>query len=142
LDWKEYEREVEAHFRAEYPSARIEHNVLLDGKLSGTKRQIDLLIKAQICDLPIKIVIDAKHRATKIDVKTVEEFLGLVRDVGAHKGITQIWLGFPIQAYMEQSSKHHWDGLWMGGKGQVPWLGFTNVGLVLNKPLGGTNSCT
>jgi hypothetical protein len=87
VDWKEYEREIEAQFRSEYPSAQIRGNVKMPGKLSGVERQIDLLIQEQVCDFSVTIVIDAKYHSRKIDVKDVEEFLGLVRDVGAHKGV-------------------------------------------------------
>ncbi len=87
MDWKEYEREIEGHFRSEYPSARITANAKLVGHFSNTERQIDLLIEEQICDLTFRIAIDAKHHGRKIDVKQVEEFLGLVRDVGVHTGI-------------------------------------------------------
>jgi Restriction endonuclease len=87
LDWKEYEREIEAQFRSEYPSAQIRADIKMPGKLSGIERQIDLLIQELVCDFSVTIVIDAKYHSRKIDVKDVEEFLGLVRDVGAHKGV-------------------------------------------------------
>jgi hypothetical protein len=87
LDWKAYEQEVKAHFLSEYPSARIQHNVKIPGKLSKVERQIDVLIEQELCDLSFTIVIDAKRHKRKIDVKDIEEFIGLVRDVGAHKGV-------------------------------------------------------
>jgi hypothetical protein len=87
LDWKQYEREIEAYFRSEYPSAYITTNAKRLGKFSKVERQIDLLIEQQVCDLPFRIVIDAKFRGRKIDVKDVEEFLGMVGDVCAHKAI-------------------------------------------------------
>lgn len=59
----------------------------MHGKFSKTQRQIDLLIEEEVVDFSFRIVIDAKYRNKKIDVKDVEEFLGLVRDVGAHKGM-------------------------------------------------------
>lgn len=87
MDWKQYEREIEAHFRSEYPSANITANTKRLGKFSTTERQIDLLIEQQVCDLPFRIVVDAKFRGRKIDVKDVEDFLGMVRDLCAHKAI-------------------------------------------------------
>lgn len=87
MDWKEYEREIEAHFRLEYPSAYITRNAKRRGRFSNALREIDVLIEQQVCDLPFRIVIDAKFRGRKIDVKDVEEFLGMVRDVCAHKAI-------------------------------------------------------
>ncbi len=87
MDWKQYEREIEAHFRVEYPSAHITRNAKRLGRFSKVQRQIDVLIEQQVCDLPFRIVIDAKFRGRKIDVKDVEEFLGMVGDVCAHKAI-------------------------------------------------------
>ncbi len=87
MDWKEYEQEIERHFREEYPSATITANAKLPGRLSKTERQIDLLIEAQVCDMPFRIIVDAKHYNRKLDVKDVEEFLGLVGDVAAHKSL-------------------------------------------------------
>jgi restriction endonuclease len=87
VDWKEYEQEIETYFRAEYPSARITANAKIPGKFSRIDRQIDLLIEEQACDFEFRIVIDAKYRNRKADVKDVEEFLGLARDVGAHKAV-------------------------------------------------------
>lgn len=87
MDWKEYESEIAEHFRAEYPSASIKADARLLGRLSGVPRQIDLLIDDIICDMNIRIVVDAKWRNHRLDVKEVEEFLGLVKDVSAHKAI-------------------------------------------------------
>lgn len=87
LDWKDYEKQIEAHFVEEYPSARITGNAKLPGRYSGIDRQIDLLIEVQACDLSFRIVVDAKCRNQRIDVNDLESFLGLVRDVGAHKAI-------------------------------------------------------
>jgi hypothetical protein len=87
MDWKQYEEEIAEYFREEYPDARITANAKLPGKFSKTDRQIDLLIEEQIIDLPFKLIVDTKCRSNKIDVKDVEEFVGLVRDVGADKGI-------------------------------------------------------
>jgi hypothetical protein len=98
MDWKEYEREIEKYFRSEYPTARIAANAHLVGRHSKTDRQIDLLIEIQVCDVSFRIVIDAKHHARKIDVKHVEEFLGLMRDVSAHKGLMIAPEGFTSAA--------------------------------------------
>jgi hypothetical protein len=87
MDWKEYEREIEQHFREAYPSARITPNAKLVGKFSRVERQIDLLIEETASDFAFRIVIDAKYRGRKIDVSDVEAFIGLTRDVEAHTGM-------------------------------------------------------
>ena len=69
------------------PKAEVLHDVRLDGRLSGTKRQIDVLVRENIGQYEIKIIIDCKDYNTPVDVKGVEEFDGLLRDVGAQKGV-------------------------------------------------------
>jgi hypothetical protein len=69
------------------PRAEVLHNVKLDGRLSKTKRQIDVLVRESIGQYDIQIIIDCKDYKKPVDVKGVEEFHGLFRDVGAHKGV-------------------------------------------------------
>jgi hypothetical protein len=76
------------------PKAEVLHNVRLDGRSSGTKRQIDVLVKENIGQYEIKIIIDCKDYKVPVDVKGVEEFDGLLRDVGAQKGVLVCPRGF------------------------------------------------
>jgi hypothetical protein len=86
-DWKAYEQEIlEALLRA-FPGTSITSNRHLEGRFSKTKRQIDILIEGDIAGHKFSIVVDAKFYSKKIDVKEVESFLGLLKDVGAHKGL-------------------------------------------------------
>jgi hypothetical protein len=143
MDWKEYEREIEEHFRAEYPSASITTNARVDGKFSGVPRQIDLLIDDLACDMSIRIVVDAKWRNHKLDVKEVEEFLGLAKDVSAHKGVMIAPEGY-TEAALLRAQRDDADLLLdvlnfkelkeYQGLGAVPYSG-TN-GAVIQPPLG------
>ncbi len=76
------------------PKAEVLHNVRLDGRLSKTKRQIDVLVRESIGQYEIQIIIDCKDYNKPVDVKGVEEFDGLLRDVGAHKGVLVCPKGF------------------------------------------------
>jgi hypothetical protein len=87
LTWREYEAEIAAYFRAEYPEALITANAKLPGRFSKIDRQIDLLVESQTSDLNIRLVVDAKHFKERIDVCDVEQFLGFLRDVGADIGV-------------------------------------------------------
>jgi Restriction endonuclease len=69
------------------PTSEVIHNARLEGRLSGTSRQIDVLLRDRIGQFEMKIVIEAKDHARPVDVKGVEEFAGLVADVGAHRGV-------------------------------------------------------
>lgn len=87
MDWKDYEKEIHAFFASEYPNARITYDAEVMGRLSKVNRQIDVLIEDYIAGSVFRIMIDGKNYAKKIDVKQVDEFIGMMHDVGAHKGI-------------------------------------------------------
>jgi hypothetical protein len=76
------------------PQAEVLHNVKLDGRLTKTKRQIDVLVREKIGQYEIQIIIDCKDYKRPVDVKGVEEFEGLLRDVGAQKGVLVCPKGF------------------------------------------------
>jgi hypothetical protein len=76
------------------PQAEVLHDVKLDGRLSKTQRQVDVLVRQTIGQYEIRIVIDCKDYNKPVDVKGVEEFDGLVRDVGAEKGVLVCPKGF------------------------------------------------
>jgi hypothetical protein len=149
MDWKEYEREIEKHFRAEYPSASITADAKIEGKFSAVTRQIDLLIEENVCDSTIRIVVDAKWRNHKLDVKEVEEFLGLAKDASAHKAILIAPEGY-TEAALKRAQMDDADLLLdvlnfkelkkYQGLGAIPYSG--GNGAVVQPPLGWVVDCT
>jgi len=88
-DWRIYER-VAACFEIEAADmdASVTPNATLVGSLSGTSRQIDVLVDARWDDgVERRIIFDAKLRKRKVDVKDVESFEGMMRDVRASRGV-------------------------------------------------------
>lgn len=69
------------------PKSEVLHNYKMMGRNSKTERQIDVLVRERIGQYEINIIIDCKDYRKAVDVKGVEEFIGLVNDVGAHKGV-------------------------------------------------------
>jgi Restriction endonuclease len=69
-----------------YPNALITWNKKIVG-VSGVERQIDVYIEDYSSLYPIKIVIDCKLYASKVDIKDVESTWMLVNDVRANLGI-------------------------------------------------------
>ena len=68
--------------------ASVTPNASLMGSISGVKRQIDILVDARWdAGTERRIIFDAKLRSRKIDVKDVESFEGLMRDVRATRGV-------------------------------------------------------
>lgn len=80
------------------PAAEVLHNQRLPGRKSGRTRQIDVLVKDRVGQYEIHIVIDCKDYKKPADVKSVEEFFGLVDDVGAQKGVLVCPSGFSAAA--------------------------------------------
>ncbi|MCF8467272.1 MAG: restriction endonuclease [Sneathiella sp.] len=87
--WRVYER-VAACFEMDAAGMDVTviPNASLVGVISGIKRQIDILVDARWEEgLSRRIIYDAKLRKRKLDVTDVEAFEGLMRDVGATRGV-------------------------------------------------------
>ena len=87
--WRLYERIVAA---LEAENAGIEMSVTPNAKITGgislQERQIDVLIDARWGDdISKRIIVDAKLYRTKLDIKDVESFEGMMKDCGAERGI-------------------------------------------------------
>lgn len=88
-DWRVYER-VAACFEIETAGmdVSVTPNARLKGHISGIQRQIDILVDARWDEgFERRIIFDAKLRKRKVDVKDVESFEGLMRDVRASRGV-------------------------------------------------------
>jgi Restriction endonuclease len=64
------------------------------GRRTQRLRQIDVLVKDKVAQFNINIIIDCKDYKHPVDVKGVEEFYGLLDDVGAQKGVLVCPKGF------------------------------------------------
>lgn len=63
-------------------------NATITGTISGKPRQIDVLVDARWSTaVESRIIIDAKDRKRKLDIKDVESFEGMMKDCGAPRGI-------------------------------------------------------
>ena len=80
------------------PTAHVQHNILLDGRGSKRKRQIDVLVTQKIGQYEINVAIECKDYKKPVNVKGVEEFYGLLTNVGAQKGVLARPKGFTKSA--------------------------------------------
>jgi hypothetical protein len=84
--WKRFEKlayEIQKEFAG---NATVTLNDSIQGFDSKVPRQIDISVRQNIGQYPLLVVIDCKDYKEPLDVKDVEEFSGLVRDVRASKG--------------------------------------------------------
>jgi hypothetical protein len=93
-DYRELEKLVARIQQQLAPKATVIHNTKLLGRHTKRMRQIDVLVKDRIAQFDITIVIDCKDYNNPVDVKGVEEFSGLLDDVGAQKGVLVCPRGF------------------------------------------------
>ena len=91
MEWKEYENIVLTECQRVFFNADIQYNIYVDGLFSKRKRQIDIFIKD---NNGVVCIIDAKKYNTKVDIKDVESFIGMVKDVGGNYGILVSENGF------------------------------------------------
>ena len=87
------------------PEAEVLHDQKLPGLKTGRSRQIDVLVRQQVGQYDIKIIIECKDYKRPADVKAVEAFYGLFDDVAAHKGVLVCPAGFT------KTAKTRADGL-------------------------------
>lgn len=94
MDWKEYESIVIDECERVYGRSHVRRNVFIKGVFSGTKRQIDILVDDIERAPGDKIVYEVKYYARKINIKIVEAFISMLKDVGIEKGVMVSEKGF------------------------------------------------
>lgn len=94
MNWQAYEEQIFRKLASQFPDTELVKDVYLDGRISGIKRQVDILARGQLLEARPLAVIDCKCFSRRVDVKTVESFLGMARDVGAHVGVIITNVGF------------------------------------------------
>lgn len=91
MEWKDYENEVLTECSRVFRNSNIQYNVHIKGLYSKRMRQIDVFVEDE---KGVIYVFDAKKYNTKIDVKDVESFIGMIKDVGADYGVIVSEKGF------------------------------------------------
>ena len=87
MKWQEYQEAV-GQLYAQIDDIGVVHkNITLPDKITGQSRQIDVWIDIEAKSHKIGILVDAKFRKEKLDVKDIEEVNALALAVGANKAI-------------------------------------------------------
>lgn len=144
MNWKEYEQEIFVQMQKRYVDASILYNQKVPGRISGTERQIDILIEDQSLDSPIRTIVDAKRRSSPIDINDIESFISMMADVGAHRGILVATVGYTKGAILRAHKEIYQDidlDIYtlaelkhLQGKEAIPYSG--NYGVLLSAPFG------
>ncbi|MFX0202345.1 MAG: restriction endonuclease [Candidatus Hodarchaeota archaeon] len=92
--WKRFEKIVAKVQKDLASDASVTLDDRIQGKITNTKRQVDISIRKKIGQYEILIAIDCKDLASPVDVKDVEEVIGLIQDIEANKGVIVSASGF------------------------------------------------
>ncbi|MFO7556017.1 MAG: restriction endonuclease [Desulfobacterales bacterium] len=84
--WKRFENLSAQIQRSLSPSAVVTQNERVRGKITGVKRELDIVVRVSSGQFELLIVIDCKDYNKKVDVQDVESFMGKLKDVEANKG--------------------------------------------------------
>jgi hypothetical protein len=97
--WQDFENLAETIIAELQPLAEVKRNDFIDGHLSGTKRQIDVSIRWSSGTDNYLTIVQAKDTGRPADIKIVDEFLSVIRDVKATGGILICRSGFTGTAH-------------------------------------------
>jgi hypothetical protein len=97
-NWLKYEKTIFEYLRLDHPEVEVVHNVSLPGRLSGIPRQIDVLVTERLSGTAYTTAFEAKHYSRRVDVKGVEQAIGLFRDVGVDRGVMITTVGYSAAA--------------------------------------------
>jgi hypothetical protein len=148
MTWQEYEKLVFEDITQKYPNAKCEFNSHILGKYSNGLRQCDIIVRENIYGIERVTLIDAKYYSKKIDVKAVEDFIGMANDINADFGILITPLGYSELAYNRAEndpSKILLDILNLDdlksaqGFCAIPFVG--NNGVIITPPFGWIIDC-
>lgn len=87
MKWQEYQEAVGRLYEDMNTMGIVKKNITIPDKITGQPRQIDVWWELIVDNHTLRILIDAKQRSTKIDIKDVEEIVMLAKAVKADKAI-------------------------------------------------------
>lgn len=85
MKWQEYEEAVGQLYEHLAAQGSVRRNVRLPDRVTGGLRQVDVWWEVELSGHRLGVLIDAKLRRGRVDVKDVEEVLALGGAVGAQK---------------------------------------------------------
>lgn len=96
--WRKYERQIHKELTSIFTECDFEFDDRIFGKYSKIDRQIDISIRGKVGGNKILGIIDCKYFSTKVDVKIVENFLGMIEDTKANFGLLITNKGYSLAA--------------------------------------------
>lgn len=85
--WRAFEVSVADLTAKMDPTAEVVHDVTLIGAVSGTARQVDVLVTGTIGGHEVRIAIECKRYSKRLGIGKVDEFAGKLIDLGVDRGV-------------------------------------------------------
>lgn len=130
--WKRFEKLAYDIQKELVGDAEVKLNDLIKGVDSKADRQIDIAIRRQVGPYPILIVIDCKDYAVPLDVKDVESFAGMVKDVRANRGALIVSSNF-TEAALNLARNHGIDTFRLVDTESVDWKSYAAIPCLLER---------
>jgi hypothetical protein len=92
--WRKYERAIEMLLSTMDPNAKVAHNAMVTGRLSGVSRQVDVLARGTVVGLEISVASECKRYTRTVGIGIVDQFIGKLLDLAAERGILYSYSGF------------------------------------------------
>ncbi|MFK0152517.1 restriction endonuclease [Streptomyces sp. NPDC090493] len=96
--WQRYELSVREMLKALDPDASVVHDEHVTGRLSGARRQVDVLATGKVVGLEIKVAAECKRHQRPASIEVVDQFIGKILDIGADRGVLYSYSGFSSSA--------------------------------------------
>jgi hypothetical protein len=87
MKWQEYEKITAQLYEIAEGIGVVRRNVFIPDRVTGQPRQVDAWLEVETKGVRLGVLIDAKFRKARIDVKDVEEVAALAEAVGAVQSI-------------------------------------------------------
>jgi hypothetical protein len=97
--WRQFEKDIALALERGHPAATVRHNVRLPGLRSGVPRQVDILLEESRGAVTFTTAVEAKDHRRPLDVKHVEEFIGMLGDIGVSRGMMISPIGYTAAAF-------------------------------------------
>jgi len=130
--WKKFEKLVYEIQKELTGDAAVKLNDSIPGVDSKTDRQIDISIRKSVGPYAILIVVDCKDHSVPLDVKEIESFAGMVKDVRANRGALITSTGF-TEAALNLARNHGIDTFRLIDTESVDWKSYAEITCLLQR---------
>ncbi|GAB7047904.1 restriction endonuclease [Catenuloplanes indicus] len=105
LQLKRYERSL-TRLLAAFDHARVIYNRRHDGRLSGARRHVQVMIYGAVAGLPVTVAVECRQQHRPVGISCVDYFVAKLEDVGADRGVLYSCAGFTGPAASRAAHTH------------------------------------